>query len=136
MPSNIKIPLFFTRISIAYFLLPWVLMRFVKPESAKGIAAKYYKVSSMPDIAVTLIGVFWVLLLVAFVIGFKKRISYGLVLLFHTVGTLFTLPYLIVGTEKAYAVFFAAIPVIGAMWLLYAMREHDTFLTIGNSKSE
>lgn len=130
MPSNIKIPLFFTRLSIAYFLLPWVLMRFVKPESAKGIAAKYYKISSMPEIATTIIGVLWVLLLVAFVAGFKKRISYGLVLIIHTVGTLWTLPYLIVGTGTANLLFFAAIPVIGAMWLLYALREHDTFLSI------
>jgi len=130
MPSNIKIPLFFTRLSIAYFLLPWVLMRFVKPENAKGIAAKYYKISSMPEIATTIIGVLWVLLLVAFVAGFKKRISYGLVLIIHTVGTLWTLPYLIVGTGTANLLFFAAIPVIGAMWLLYALREHDTFLSI------
>lgn len=131
MPATIKYPLFFTRLSIAYFLLPWVLMRFLKPESAKGIAAKYYKISSMPDIATTLIGVFWVLLLVAFLVGFKKRISYGLVLAFHAIGTLFTVPYLIVGTDKANLLFFAAIPVIGAMWLLYALREHDTFLSIG-----
>lgn len=127
---HLRIPLFFTRISIAYFLLPWVLMRFTKPESAEGIAAKYYKISSMPDIATTLIGVFWVLLLIAFVIGFKKRISYGLILIFHTIGTLFTLPYLIVGTESAKLTFFAAIPVIGAMWLLYTMREHDTLLSL------
>ena len=131
MPSNIKMPLFFTRISIAYFLLPWVLMRFLKPEGAKGIAAKYYKISTMPEIATTLIGVFWVLLLVAFVAGLKKRISYGLVLIIHTVGTLFTIPYLIVGTEQMNIMFFAAIPVIGAMWLLYSMREHDTFLSLG-----
>jgi len=130
MPSNIQIPLFFTRLSIAYFLLPWVLMRFVKPENAKGIAAKYYKISSMPEIATTIIGVLWLLLLVAFVAGFKKRISYGLVLIIHTVGTLWTLPYLIVGTSTANLLFFAAIPVIGAMWLLYALREHDTFLSI------
>jgi len=105
-------------------------MRFVKPENAKGIAAKYYKISSMPEIATTIIGVLWLLLLVAFVAGFKKRISYGLVLIIHTVGTLWTLPYLIVGTSTANLLFFAAIPVIGAMWLLYALREHDTFLSI------
>ena len=127
---NIRIPLFFTRISIAYFLLPWILMRFAKPESAKGIAAKYYKISSMPDIATTIIGVLWLVLLVAFVVGFKKRISYGLVLVLHAVGTLFTIPYLIVGTEKLNILFLAAIPVIGAMWLLYVLRDHDTLLSL------
>lgn len=127
---NLRIPLFFTRISIAYFLLPWVLMRFTKPDGAKGIAAKYYKISAMPEIATTIIGVLWVALLIAFVVGFKKRISYGLVFLLHALGTAFTLPYLILGTEKMNIMFFAAIPVIGAMWLLYVLREHDTMLSL------
>jgi len=105
-------------------------MRFTKPDSAKGIAAKYYKISEMPDVANTVIGVLWVILLLAFLFGIKKRISYGLVLLLHAAGTLFTLPYLILGTEKMNIMFFAAIPVIGAMWLLYSLREHDTFLSL------
>ncbi len=130
MTDKAKYPLFFTRISIVYFLLPWVLMRFTKPEGSKGIAAKYYKISEMPDMANTAIGVFWVVLLLAFLLGIKKRISYGLVLLLHAVGTLFTIPYLIVGTEKMNIMFFAAIPVIGAMWLLYSLRDNDTFLSL------
>lgn len=129
--TKLKIPLFLTRLSIVAFLLPWVLMRFTSPDSAKGIAAKYYKVSSLPDIAVTVIGVLWLVLLAAFLIGFKKRISYGLVFLLHAVGTVFTIPYLIPGTENFNILFLAAIPAAMAMLLLYQLREHDTFLTIG-----
>ncbi len=130
MTDKLKFPLFFTRLAIFYFLLPWVLMRFTAPSGAQNIASKYYKVSSMPEIATTVIGVLWVALLLAFLFGIKKRISYGLVLLIHAVGTLFTLPYLIIGTENMNIMFFAAIPVIGAMWLLYTLRDHDTFLSL------
>jgi len=35
-----------------------------------------------------------------------------------------------VGTEKMNILFFAVISVIGAMWLLYVLREHDTFLSL------
>ncbi len=128
--DKLRNPLFFTRLAIFYFLLPWVLMRFTKPESSKGIASKYYKIAEMPDVLNTAVGVLWAVLLVAFLVGFKKRISYGLVLVLHTIGTLFTLPYLIIGTEKMNIMFFAAIPVIGAMWFLYTLRDHDTLLSL------
>lgn len=127
---NLKWPLFFTRLSIAYFLLPWVLMRFFKLDSAKSIAAKYYKIDFLPDVAFLGIAVLWALLWLAFVTGFKKRVSYGLVLGLHTIGTIFTLPYLIIGLDQMKILFFAAIPVIGAMWLLYRLREQDSFLSM------
>lgn len=128
--SNLKLPLLLTRLSIVFFLLPWVAMRFTKPEAAKGIAAKYYKVSSMPDVAVMAVGVFWILLLLAVLAGFKKRISYGLVFLLHLIGTAFTLPYFVPGSEKFNILFFAAIPTLMAMCLLYVLRDEDTLLTV------
>lgn len=130
MTDKIKLPLFATRIFIFLFLLPWVLMRFSKPESAKGIASKYYKISSMPDIAVTITGVLFALLLLAFLFGFKKRISYLAILVIHALGTIMTIPYLIPGTEKFNILFMAAVPTVGAMWLLYALRDHDTIMAI------
>ena len=75
-------------------------MRFSKPEAAKGVATKYYKTGGLPDVAFTVIAVFMMALLIAFLLGFKKRISYGLVFLLHAVGTAFTIPYLIPNTEK------------------------------------
>ena len=83
MPNLLKPALLFTRLSIFYFLLPWQVMRFTSPDAAKGIAAKYYHVSSLPDSVGLIIGVFWMALLVAFVTGFKKSISYMLVLILH-----------------------------------------------------
>ena len=62
---NIRLPLFLTRLSIFYFLLPWQLMRFTKPESASGIAKKYYHLPGLSDSVGLIIGVFWVTLLVA-----------------------------------------------------------------------
>ena len=129
---NLRIPLFATRILIALFLLPWTLMRFTRPESAKGVADKYYgPLGGMPDIVFLIIAIFMAALLLAFVTGVKKRISYGLVLLLHTVGTLTTVPYLIPGTDNFNILFMAALPTIGAMWLLYVLREQDTFLSLG-----
>jgi len=84
----------------------------------------------LPDIAHNIIGGLYLLLLLAFLIGFKKRLSYGLVLLIHTLGTIMTIPYLLPWAENFKILFMAAIPVIGAMWLLYRLRDQDTLLSV------
>jgi len=128
----LKLPLFLTRLSIAIFLAPWVYMRLTQVEAGKGLFAKYYKIPNMPDIVAMGIAGLWLIVLIAFVLGFKKKLSYGLVLLFHTVGTLFTIPYLIPGTENFNILFYAAIPTIAAMLLLYIVRDEDTMLAVDN----
>lgn len=127
--SNLRLPLFLTRLSIFLFLLPWQLMRFSKPEGIDRIAQKYYKFS-MPEIGSTITGVVMMILLVAFLLGFKKRISYGLVALLHGIGTAMTIPNLIPGIEGYNQLFLAAIPALMAMVLLYVLRNEDTLLAI------
>lgn len=126
---TLKLPLFLTRLSIFLFMLPWQLMRFTKPEAINSISNKYYKFS-MPEIGSTITGVLMMVLLVAFLVGFKKKISYLLVLVLHAVGTLTTVPYLIPGTENFNILFLAALPTIGAMLLLYCLRNEDTMLSL------
>lgn len=128
--TSLKIPLFLTRISIVAFFLPWQLMRFTKPDSIAGIAKKYYKISSVPEIASTVTGVLMMALLLAFLVGFKKKISYGLVMILHGLGTLMTLPNLIPGLEGYNQLFLAAIPTFFAMLLLFCLRDQDTLLSI------
>lgn len=130
MSRNLKLPLFLTRLSIALFLFPWVLMRLTKVEAGAGLFEKYYFIKGMPNTVALAIAIFWAVLLLAFVTGFKKRISYGLVFLLHAVGTLMTLPYLIPGTENFKILFMAAIPTAAAMGLLYILRNEDTLLSI------
>lgn len=129
MPK-LRLPLFLTRLSIFYFLLPWQIARFRDPEFSGRIAEKYYHVSSLPDTAGLAIGVFWMILLLAFVTGFKKRISYGLVLALHAIGIIIALPYYISGLETFNQLFLAAIPAAAAMGLLYLLRDEDTLLSL------
>jgi len=127
---SLKLPLFLTRLSIFYFMLPWQLMRFTKPESVIGIAKTHYKFT-MPESLPMITGVLMMVLLIAFVVGFKKKITYLLVFILHAIGTLMTLPKLIIGLESFYILFLAAIPAAAAMFLLWKLRDEDTMLSIG-----
>jgi hypothetical protein len=128
--SNLRLPLFLTRLSIFYFLLPWQLMRFLSPESASGIAKKYYHVSGLSEGLGLAIGIFWMALLLAFVTGFKKTISYGLVFALHTGAIILALPAYIYKTESYNQLFLAAIPAAAAMGLLWVLRREDTLLSL------
>lgn len=129
MPAKLPIVLLFTRLSIFLFMLPWQMARFAKPEQIDRIAQKYYKFP-VSEIASKASGLLMMALIIAMVLGFKKRLSYGLVFVLHTVGTIMTVPYLIPGTENFNPLFLAAIPTVAAMALLYTLRDHDTLLTI------
>lgn len=127
---NLRLPLFFTRLSIVVFLLPWVMMRFVDGgASAKGISKKYY-LFEQPDVLTTIIGVGWLILLAAFLVGFKKKLTYLAVFLIHGLGTAFSLRFMIPGTENFVPTFMAALPTLMAMYLLWKLRKEDTFLSL------
>ena len=80
---------------------------------------------------ITVTGVLYAALWLAFLVGFKKKISYGLIFLLHAIGTLLTLPKLIINVGNFQILFLAAIPAAMAMLLLWKLRDHDTMLTLG-----
>lgn len=86
----------------------------------------------MPEIGSTITGVLMIALLVAFMAGFKKKISYLLVLLLHGIGTVMTIPNLIPGLEGYNQLFLAAVPALAAMLLLYCLQDEDTMLSVDN----
>lgn len=128
--SNLPIALVIMRITIGLFLAPWVVEKFTQPETTAKIFAAFYFVDNLPLAASYGIGVLWAALLLAFLVGFQKRISYGLVMLFHGFGTLSTWRVLAPWLETHNHLFLAAIPTLGAMIALYLLRDHDTLLSL------
>ena len=127
---SLKLPLFLTRLGIFLFMLPWQLTRFKNPEMIDTISKTYYKFS-MPEVGSTITGVLMMALLIAFLVGFKKKISYLLVLVLHGIGTVMTIPNLIPGLEGYNQLFLAAVPALAAMLLLYCLRDEDTMFSVG-----
>lgn len=122
-----KIPasLFILRISIVLFLAPWVVEKFTQPETTAKIFAHFYRVKDLPVMGSYVIGVLWAILLLAFVTGFKKRISYGLVMVLHGCVVLATWKQLLPFLESYNHLFLASIPALGAMIALYVLRDLD-----------
>lgn len=125
--ERIELSLFLLRLSVFLVMLFWTLDKFIQPEHASRVFQNFYGIGLSNNVIFYVIGALELLLLVAFVTGSWKRISYGLVLLFHAVSTL--------SSYKQYfdpfnnLLFFAAWPMLAACVTLYLLRDSDTRLT-------
>ena len=104
--------------------------KFLNPGLGGGLFYNFYGLGGLGSTVFMVIGALELLLLIGFVSGFKKRITYGLVFLIHAVSTLSTWQQLINPFEGPNLLFYAGVPMLAACWALYSLRDLDTRLTI------
>ena len=124
--ERFRLPLLLMRISVFVVMLAWTIDKFVKPEHAANVFKKYFLITGMSSTAAFALGAAEMLLIIAFVAGFRKRLTYGAVLLFHGLSTLASYKQYINPYETGTLLFFAAWPMLAACYALYALRDLDT----------
>ena len=125
--SRIEIPLFTLRLGVFVVMLMWTLDKFVNPAHAGKVFEVFYKVGGVGEAAFLMLGLLELIIVVAFMLGIKKTLTYGIVLALHAVSTLSSWPqYLGFGN----LLFFAAWPMLAACYALFALRDLDTKFTI------
>lgn len=75
-----------------------------------------------------ILGALELVLILAFVVGYRKTITYGLVLVLHAVSTLSALPQYLDPFNNL--LFFAAWPMLAACYTLFSLRDLDTRWTV------
>ena len=83
----------------------------------------FYGLSGSTDTVAYILGSLQIILVFAFVVGFKKKITYGLIFLLHGASTLSSYAQYIDGFNNL--LFFAAWPMWAACFTLYLMRDED-----------
>lgn len=120
--------LFALRLGIFIVLAMWSLDKFVNPAHAAAVFSKFYNIDGLGFTASYILGSLQVLLVLLFLVGFKKRVTYGLVLLIHLASTLVSFPAYMNGVNSL--LFFAAWPMLAACITLYVLRDADTRLCL------
>ncbi len=128
MTSDRRIPvaLFLLRLSIYIVMFMWTLDKFVRPDHATSVFAKYYSVGGLSHSLALAIGVLEIALLAGFILGIAKRWTYGMVLVLHGISTLSAFKHYIAPFEGPNLLFFAAWPMMAACVSLYLLRDYDT----------
>lgn len=120
--------LFLLRLGVFIVMLMWTLDKFVSPGHTAAIFENFYGISGLSATLATVIGVLQLVLIVAFVVGYHKTISYGLVTLLHGISTLSSFPQYLDAFSNL--LFFAAWPMLAACIALFILRDHDHKLTV------
>ena len=109
-------------------MLFWTLDKFLNPEHAARVYEHFYFLGGVGPTAFLVIGVLELLLLFAFVAGYRKQLSYGLVLALHAISTLSSYRQYLDPFDNL--LFFAAWPMLAACFALYFLRDLDTLWSI------
>lgn len=126
----LEIGLFLLRLSLGAFFLVWSGDKIVNPGDAQGVFQNFYFSAISSEIAVAL-GITQTVIIIAFIAGAFRTLTYGAALLMHTVSTLSTWKHLLNPyAPDASMLFWAAVPVLFALLLLFLVRERDRLLSV------
>jgi putative oxidoreductase len=129
--ATVLLPL---RLGVFLVMLMWTLDKFINAGHAARIFENFYSVGGLEETAFLAIGVAELALILVFVAGYQKRVSYGLVLLLHSVSTLSSYRQYLDPFNNL--LFFAAWPMLAACFALYYLRDLDTKWTVGGGASD
>jgi len=127
--TRLPIALLILRITVAIFLLVWVVEKFVAPQSMVGIGAKFYGL----DLTLThayVVGVIQAVMLALFTIGAVPLVSYGFFVVIHAVSMVASYDNLLTPYVGPNHLFHAGIPALGALVVLLMLRRHDTLASV------
>ncbi len=131
VPADERIPraLLLLRLSVFLVMFVWTMDKFLRPGHAAQVYTYFYSIGGLNNGVFYAIGVAELLLLLAFVVGFQKRFTYGAVLVLHAMSTLSAFRQYLAPLSNL--LFFAAWPMLAACFALYTLRHLDTRWVIG-----
>ncbi len=136
LANRLPITLFLLRLGVSLVFFVWVLDKFVNSEHTVAVFEKFYGLGEIGTPIVYGLGVVQLLIVLAFVTGFLKAWSYGLVLLMHGASTLVAFRQYFAPFEGSNLLFFTAWPMLAACVALFLLRDFDTLATIDQPQQD
>ena len=122
--------LLFLRLSVFLVMFMWTIDKFINPEHAGKVYEKFYHIAGLESVVMYAIGTIEIIMLVLFLIGYKKKYTYGAVLILHAVSTLSSFKQYLAPFEGPNLLFFAAFPMLAACFTLFLLRDQDKMLSV------
>ncbi|WP_445777887.1 hypothetical protein [Shewanella sp.] len=126
--SKLQWSLLSLRLGVFLVMLVWTFDKFVNPVHSMKIFEKFYGIGGVNEVAAYIMGGLQLILVIAFVLGIKKRLTYGVIFLMHGASTLSAFNQYFDAFNNL--LFFAAWPMWAACFALYLLRDQDTKFTV------
>lgn len=129
---RIKISLLLLRYGVALVFLMWTIDKLIRPDHAAGVFSHFYMIIGLAPTIMVVIGWLELLLIALFILGLKKRFTYGAILILHAVSTFSSYRQFFSPFDGTNLLFFASVPMLAAALALYLLRDQDQLLTLGS----
>ena len=126
--------LLFLRVGIAAVFLIWAIDKLYRPEHAALVFEHFYFIKGLSVKVSIFIGVAQAILTIAFLVGFKKKLTYGSVFILHLISTVASYKQYLSPLDGVNILFFTSLPMLAACYALYVLREHDTLYVMDSGK--
>lgn len=134
--GRLRFSLLLLRLGVFVVMFMWTLDKFVNPAHTASVFERYYHIAGLSEAIIMGVGSLQLILVVCFLLGIKKTLSYGLILLMHLASTLSTFPQYLNPWLPKNLLFFAAWPMLAACLTLYLLRSEDTLLVFRGSEKK
>ena len=126
--NRLQWSLFSLRLGVFIVMIMWTFDKFVNPGHSARIFEHFYGIGGSTDVVAYVLGALQLILVLAFLVGIKKRLTYGVIFVIHGLSTLSSYNQYIDGFNNL--LFFTAWPMWAACFTLYVLREQDVKFTI------
>ncbi|WP_133493379.1 hypothetical protein [Alcanivorax sp. 24] len=124
--TSLTVSLLSLRLGVFIVMFMWTLDKFLNPGHTSKIFTNFYGLGGLDSTVFTVLAILQMIIVLAFVAGVLRRVSYGLVLVMHAVSTLSSWRQYLAPFD--HLLFFAAWPMLAACLALYLLREEDALL--------
>lgn len=126
--NRIQWSLFSLRLGVFIVMIMWTLDKFVNPGHSAKIFEHFYGLSGSNDSIAYILGALQLILVLAFLVGIKKRLTYGAIFIMHGLSTISSYNQYLDGFNNL--LFFTAWPMWAACFTLYLLRDLDVKFAI------
>ena len=124
--------LFLLRATVFIVMLLWTLDKFFRPHHTASIFQTFYMIRGLTPIMAYILGGIELAVIVAFLFGWQKNFSYGLVLLLNILTTLAFYKQILTPFHGNNMMFASFLPMLAACITLFFLRSEDKMLTVGD----
>ncbi len=133
--KKLSLSLLSLRLGVFVVMFMWTIDKFINPNHASKVFSYYYKIDGLSEALSYGLGSIQLFIVIGFLVGYKRKYTYGAILVMHLVSTLSSYAMYLDPWGPKNLLFFAAWPMLAAIFCLFLLREKDDLFTIKEKKN-
>lgn len=125
---QLPLSLFLLRLGVGLVMAMWTVDKIINPDHADVVFSNFYGLDAQGPIVLIALGLVQGVVVIAFLAGALRTLSYGAVFAMHGVSTLASWRQYFDPFENL--LFFAAWPMLAACFTLFLLRRADTLFSV------